>query len=109
MSSVEDFEVRFRNTIEATLKKTFGVLTAKSIFFYVDTSIALKNPDFYADSLKRIFGPTGSAAILRSLVSDVSATFGLEKSDWSSFSECVSKAKEKSEKAALHPTQATDI
>ena len=88
----DEFSGLLQSAIDAGLVSFFGENTAKSVKFYVDTSIALRDPDAYVKFLKGIFRE-GTTLIVRFLCDQICEKVGLEKRAWSSLGECVKSAR----------------
>lgn len=78
--------------IDEGLRKTFEAGTAKSVKFYVDPNIAVKNPELYAKLIQKIFGE-GATIILERIIEQIAAKFRFEKTAGMSFEEAVGRAR----------------
>jgi len=65
------FEEFLSKAVDEALERAFDVSTAKAVRFYIDTSILSKNPDAYADSVRRMFGKDGGEVVLKSITKNI--------------------------------------
>ena len=85
------FEEFLLKAVDQALEQSFDVSTAKAVRFYIDTNILAKNPDAYADSVRRMFGMTGGEVVLNSIIKNVcqTAKVPLDPAKFSSLRDCV--------------------
>jgi hypothetical protein len=86
--TLEDF---LSSAVDEALERAFDASTAKAFRFYIDTNILLKNPDAYADSVRRIFGKEGGEVVLKSITKNIceKAKLPVDPTVFFSLRECV--------------------
>jgi hypothetical protein len=85
------FEEFLLRAVDEALEHAFDASTAKAVRFYIDTNILSKNPDAYADSVRRMFGMAGGEVVLNSIIKNLcqKAKVPLDPAKFSSLRECV--------------------
>jgi hypothetical protein len=59
------------SAVDEALERAFDASTAKAVDFYIDANILSKNPDAYADSVRRMFGTEGGEVVLKSITKTI--------------------------------------
>jgi hypothetical protein len=103
LSDSDNFDNMLIQAIDAVLVKIFGSEGARSIKFYIDPNIALKDADVYADSLERMF-KEGAKIILNTIIDELYRKTGKERAAQLTFSEAVALLK-----GGIKPSPPNDI
>jgi hypothetical protein len=87
-ATLEEF---LSSAVSEALERSFDSSTAKAVNFYIDTNILSKNPDAYADSVRRMFGKDGSEVVLKSITKNICerAELQVDPTIFFSLRECV--------------------
>ena len=93
MLVMDDFEKLLSNVILVCLRDLLGTTAANAMNFYLDPSVAAKDPDGYASRLISITGPNSSNVILKRIQDSLCEKVGLPKQTWKSFAQCVFTAR----------------
>ncbi len=78
--------------IHKCLTDLLGPIAAEAMNFYLDPSIAVKNPDAYASRLEAVCGPKPSAVILRRIEETLSERAGIRNQNWNNFAQFMAVA-----------------
>lgn len=90
--SRKTFSQLLLEAVDEGLKSIFEPGTAKSVKFYVDPNIAIKNPALYAKLLEKIFGE-GAKTILEKIIDQIAIKFVFTREKGISFEEAVKRAR----------------
>ena len=82
------FDELLLKTIDEELTNALGPSSSRAVKFYVDSHIALREPDTYADSLRKLLGQAADVLLSR-ISTKICEIAGINKRDWLSFKECV--------------------
>jgi hypothetical protein len=82
------FDDMLIKSINESLEGFFGATTAIAVNFYVDANIAVANPDQYAKSLGKMFGP-GAPLLLDRIKKDLSQKTGTPQDSAKSFGDLI--------------------
>jgi hypothetical protein len=64
----------------AALVKTLGHSRAETLDFYLDTRLAVDDPERYERSVKLLLGEHGSSLVIEGLKTELASTAGVERS-----------------------------
>jgi len=83
-----------RFAIDSAIAGVVGQSTARAINFYVDSRLAISDPDRYARSLSKIFGD-GAKVLTDKIIDEVCLRSGLARSEVATIGEAVAMATER--------------
>jgi hypothetical protein len=66
--------------VYGALVKLLGLTNAQAIEFYVDTRLAVDNPDGYEQSMRRLLGEHGGSLVINGLKTELARGSGTERS-----------------------------
>lgn len=85
-----DFEDFLVASVNEALEQAFDSSTAQAVKFYIDTSILVRNPDAYSDSVMKMFGKEGGEVVINSIMKSLSRRANMPPDKkWSSLRECI--------------------
>jgi hypothetical protein len=88
-----DFTGVVQSAVESGISTAMGESTMKAMNFYVNSDMALADPNGYAKSLGKIFG-TGSGVLLDSIVQNVCEATKVEKREGMSLAAAIAAGRE---------------
>jgi hypothetical protein len=86
------FSQKLVNAIELGLETALGEQAARSIGFFIDPKIALKDPQKYWDNLDKMF-KHDSATLKEKLISNICSYFGIQVNHFNDLGPCIEAAK----------------
>jgi len=71
---------KVNDMVFAALVKTLGHSRAETVDFYLDTRLAVDDPERYEQSVKSLLGEHGSSLVIEGIKTEIAMTAGIERS-----------------------------
>jgi len=81
--------------IRQALFDMLGDTPAKAVDFFVDSRLAIREPDRYERAMKEVFRE-GAKVVIERVEKDLCAMAGIQMQSWPSFSACIKTVENKS-------------